>query len=81
MERDEEMVEVVLGDNEIERLINGESIQKSLSDGKTLLIRQSYVKDMAAPIINRDKKVFSNAEIENIKRASSMMADTFKLGY
>nr|DAE10375.1 MAG TPA: hypothetical protein [Siphoviridae sp. ctwrX9] len=75
------MAEIVLGDNEIESLINGESIQKTLPDGKTLLIRQSYVKDMAAPIISHDKKVYSDSDIKNIKIASSMTADTFRLGY
>lgn len=74
------MEEIILGDNEIESLINGESFQKTLSDGKTILIRQSYMKDAAAPIINRDKKIYSNCEIESIKRASSMMENTFKLG-
>jgi len=74
------MEEIVLGDNEVERLINGESVKVSLSDGEPVLIRQSYMKDASAPIINRDKKIYSNVEIESIKRASSMMADTFNLG-
>lgn len=73
------MKEVVLGDNEIERLINGESIKKTLSDGKTLLIRQSYVKDMVAPIVNRDKEVFSKNEIESIKRMVGVMSNTMRL--
>lgn len=75
------MKEIVLGDNEIEQLINGEPIQRTLSDGETVLIRQSYVKGMGAPIINRDKRVFSSTEIESIKRSSSIMADAFKIGY
>ena len=73
------MKEVVLGDNEIERLINGESIKKTLSDGKTLLIRQSYVKDMVAPSVNRDKEVFSKNEIESIKRMVGVMSNTMRL--
>ncbi len=75
------MLEIVLGDNQIESLINGETIHITLSSGKTVLIRQSYMKDAAAPMINRDKRIFSNAEIDSIKRAAAMMADTFKLGY
>lgn len=74
------MEEIVLGDNQIEALINGESIHVSLSSGKTVSIRQSYMIDATAPMINRDKKIFSNDEIKNIKMASSMMADTFKMG-
>lgn len=75
------MEKVHLCDIEIELLINGSSIQKTLSDGTVISISQSLMKDMLAPMVNHDKKVFSNAEIENIKIASSMMVDTFKLGY
>ena len=66
------MAEIVLSDNEIESLINGESIQRTLSNGKTISIRQSYMKDASAPIINHNKKVFSKAEIENIRLAESI---------
>lgn len=72
---------IVLGDNQIESLINGGSVQVTLSDGKNVLIRQSYMKDLAAPLINHDKKVYCNAEIENIKRAAIGMANTINLGY
>ena len=75
------MENIVLGDNEIESLINGESIQKTLSNGETVLIRQSYMKDASAPIINHNKKVYSDEAIKNIKIGASMMADTIKLGY
>lgn len=76
---------IVLSENEIARIINGEEVsfdfKLQINPGEKIIVRQSYVKDMAAPIINRDKKVYSNAEIENIKIAPSMTADTFKLGY
>lgn len=76
---------IILSEEDIERIINGEEVSfdfnRQINPGEKIIVRQSYVKDMAAPIINRDKKVYSNAEIENIKIASSMMADTFKLGY
>jgi len=74
------MVEIVLGDNQIESLINGESIHITSSDGKTVLIRQSYMKDAAAPIINHDKKIYSDAEIENIKRVTGAMSNAMRLG-
>ena len=73
------MERVILGDREIESLINGGSIQKELSEGTTILISQSMVKDMAAPIINYDKKIYSDAEIKSIK-AASMMPDILELG-
>ena len=73
------MERVILGDREIESLINGGSIQKELSEGTTILISQSIAKDMTASIINYDKKIYSDAEIKSIK-AASMMPDIFELG-
>ena len=72
---------IILSEEDIERIINGEEVsfdfKRPIYPGEKIIVRQSYVKDMAAPIIKRDKKVYSNAEIENIKTASSI---TFKLG-
>ena len=75
------MESIVLGDNEIESLINGESIQKILSNGKTVLIRQSYMKDATGPLINHNKKVYSDEAIKKIKIGASMMAVSFRSGY
>jgi len=76
---------IVLSEEDIEIIINGEEVSfdfnRQINPGEKIIVRQSYVKDMAAPIVNRDKKVYSNADTENIKRSSSMMADTLKLGY
>ncbi len=72
---------IILSDNDIARIINGQTVSAKNFKGEEVEIRQSYMKDLAAPIINRDKKIYSNAEIENIKIATTMMADTFKLGY
>ena len=74
------MEKVSLGDNEIDSLINGGSIQKTLSDGTTIVISQSLMKDATAPIINHDRKVYSNREIENIKISASSLSSPFKLG-
>ncbi len=73
------MEEIVLGDNQIESLINGKSIEVTLLNGETALIRQSYLKDAAAPIINHDKKIYSKGDIENIKLVASMQ-NTMRLG-
>lgn len=74
------MENIVLGDNQIESLINGESIQVTLSDGKTVLIRQSYMKDLAAPIINHDKKIYSKQEIDNIRLVSASLSSSMEIG-
>lgn len=79
------MHHIVLSEEDIERIINGEEVvfnfNTTIKPNEKVIVRQAYTKDIIAPIINRDKKVYSNAEIENIKRASSMMADTLRLGY
>lgn len=76
---------IVLSEEDIERIINGEEVafdfNRTIKAGEKIIVRQSYMKDVTVPIINRDKKIYSKSEIENIKIASSMMADTFKLGY
>ena len=75
---------IILSEEDIERIINGEEVtldfKRPINPGEKIIVRQSYVKDITAPIINRDKKIYSDAEIENIKIVSSMTADTFKLG-
>ena len=76
---------IALSEEDIERIINGEEVafdfNQPIIPGEKVIVRQSHMKDATAPIINRDKKIYSGAEIENIKIASSMMADTFKLGF
>lgn len=59
-------ITISLGDDEIERLINGDTIKKEV-DGDLINIRQSYIKDMALPLADRENKVISKSEIRNIK--------------
>ena len=54
---------IQLSENEIERLINGGTISvptdlktKGNAEVKQINIMQSALKDIAAPVINRDKK-------------------------
>lgn len=60
-------------DKEIESLINGEVVERKLEDGSIIKMRQSYFKDIAASIIERDKKIFSKSEISNIKSQCNSM--------
>lgn len=73
-------LQVTLSEEDIEKIINGESVHVSNNHGE-VEIKQSLMKDATIPLINRNKKVYSDGEIQNIKRAATMMADTFKLGY
>lgn len=74
------MEKITLGDNQIESLINGGVILVKLSNGKMAEISQSLMKDLAAPIINHDKKIYSKQEIDCIRLASASMSSSMKMG-
>ncbi|MFU2215757.1 hypothetical protein [Enterococcus faecium] len=43
--------EIPLSEAGIQAIINGREVNKKLPDGTELVIRQSYLKDMAAPVL------------------------------
>ena len=71
----------ILSEADIQSIINGRDVIKQDGDSK-ILIRQSYVKDIVAPIIN-DRFNVSDSETKN--RISNMMndisPDVYKMGY
>ena len=71
----------ILSEADIQSIINGRDVIKQDGDSK-ILIRQSYVKDIVAPIIN-DRFIISDSETKN--RISNMMNDTIqnlnRMGY
>ena len=84
---------IQLSEDEIERLINGETVSvptdlktKGDAEVKQINIMQSDLKDIAAPVINRDKKVVSQTEIDHIKLITESMTkqmmneNPFRLG-
>ena len=84
---------IQLSEDEIERLINGETVSvptdlktKGDAEVKQINIMQSALKDIAEPDINRDKKVVSQMEIDHIKlitesmRKQTMNENPFRLG-
>lgn len=73
------MQEIVLSDAEIHSIINGRDVVKQIGDQR-LTIRQSYVKDMAAPVIN-DRFQIKNSVMENqLKAFRSSMKNTYEWG-
>lgn len=74
------MERIMLGDNQIESLINGGAIRVKLSDGKMAEISQSLMKDLAAPLINHDKKIYNKQEIDAIELASASLASSMRFG-
>ena len=71
----------ILSEADIQSIINGRDVIKQDGDSK-ILIRQSYVKDIVAPIIN-DIFIVSDSETKN--RISNMMNETIpnlnRMGY
>lgn len=73
-------LEVILSENQIEALINGETISTRVANGDVVDIRQSYIKDAVAPILRRKNKVvdtdanavmnkhFANAAVDSYYR-------------
>lgn len=74
------MEKITLGDNQIESLMNGGVIRVPLSDGKTVEISQSPMNDLAAPLINHDKKIYSKREIDCIRLDSASLSGSMRLG-
>lgn len=59
----------ILSEADIQSIINGRNVIKQDGDSK-ILIRQSYVKDIVAPIIN-DRFVVSDSKFDNRIRTAN----------
>ena len=56
----EETAVIVLSENHIAQIINGEELFFEV-DGKEIKVRQSYLKDIAADVLNREIRVMNTA--------------------
>ncbi len=56
----EETTVIVLSEKHIAQIINGEELSFKV-DGKEIKVRQSYLKDIAADILNRKIRVMNTA--------------------
>lgn len=73
------MKEIILSEADIQSIINGRDVIKKI-DGKEVNIRQSYAKDMAAPVI-KDRFEVKDTIMENqLRDFRSSMKSTFELG-
>ena len=76
-----EMKTFILSEADIQSIINGRDVIKQDGNSK-VLIRQSYVKDILAPIIN-DRFIVSDSETKN--SIANVMNDTIpnlnRMGY
>ena len=73
-------MEIVLSDADIQSIINGRSVKRYLKDGTEIKIRQSYLQDSAAPILNDRFQVKDMVVEDQIKRFRDSMQNTYRLG-
>ncbi len=72
--------EIALSEADVQSIINGREVNKKLPEGTELVIRQSYLKDMAAPVLI-DRFNVTDSVVENhLKEFRSSMRHTFELG-
>lgn len=83
----DEHINIVLSDNEIEALINGEGVSRRVDKNTVINIRQSYIKDALQPIIYRDNKVVNtrthtplNKQLADVMKESMLSDSMFRGG-
>lgn len=72
--------EILLSEADVQSIINGREVNKKLSDGTEIVIRQSYLKDMAAPVLIDRFKVTDSVVENHLKEFRSSIDNTFRLG-
>ena len=72
--------EIALSEADVQSIINGWEVNKKLPEGTELVIRQSYLKDMVAPVLI-DRFNVTDSVVENhLKEFRSSIDNTFRLG-
>ncbi|NVN79613.1 hypothetical protein GM526_21440 [Enterococcus avium] len=73
------MIQVVLSEADIQSIINGRDVVKQIGNQR-VFIRQSYAKDMAAPVI-KDRFEVKDTIMENqLRDFRSSMKNTYEWG-
>lgn len=73
------MREIVLSDADIQSIINGRDVIKQIGDTK-IKIRQSYLKDVAAPVIKDRYNIADSVTEEHLKNFRESVQNTFRPG-
>ena len=69
--------EIALSEADVQSIINGREVNKKLPEGTELVIRQSYLKDMVAPVLI-DRFNVNDSVVENhLKEFRSSIDNTF----
>lgn len=73
-------MEIVLSDADIQALINGRSVKRYLENGTEIKIRESYLKDAAAPILNDRFQVKDMVVEQQLKHFRNSIQNSYNLG-
>lgn len=73
------MKEIALSEADIQSIINGRDVIKQVGDTK-MKIRQSYLKDAAAPVIKDRYNVSDSVMEEQLKHFRASIKNTFRPG-
>ena len=72
--------EIPLSEADVQSIINGREVNKKLPDGTELVIRQSYLKYMAAPVLIDRFNVTDSVMEKHLRDMRSSMNDIFSPG-
>ena len=72
--------EIPLSEADVQSIINGREDNIELPDGTELVITQSYLKDMTAPVLIDRFNVIDSVVENHLKEFRSSIGDTFRLG-
>ena len=73
------MIEIALSDADIQSIINGRDVIKQIGDTK-IKIRQTYLKDVAAPVIRDRYNIADSVAEEHLKNFRASIQNTFRPG-
>lgn len=73
------MREIALSDADIQSIINGRDVIKQIGDTK-IKIRQTYLKDVAAPVIKDRFNIADSVMEEHLKSFRASVQNTFRPG-
>lgn len=72
--------EIALSEADVQSIINGREICINLPDGNEFVIRQSYLKDVAAPVLIDRFNVTDSVMEKRLRGMRSSMSDIFSPG-
>jgi hypothetical protein len=67
----EEMPEVILSEANIQSILNGRKVVKTLADGTHVAIRQSYLLDVAVPV-RKERFEVKDASLASVSNTCGM---------